>query len=187
MPDEMLEMTRLLNKEFLWRTAATALLVFDYFLFSTGNPSITYSFLGGWFGVTLLAAFIIAASYGAKTFAGRETKRGFLLYILFIIALSLALFVASPYAGRVAGARLQAKADSFVKDPTNYKAEVSSEERQLMVELKKQKFTVQRAAFVPTFQRADYLFRTEQGATYLLVMETKWNGTPVISLRRTQG
>jgi hypothetical protein len=36
-------------------------------------------------------------------------------------------------------------------------------------------------------QRADYLFRTEQGATYLLVMETKWNGTPVISLRRTQG
>ena len=135
----------------------------------------------------MLAAVIITASYGAKAFAGRETKRGFLLHVLSIVTLSLALFVASPYAGRVASARLQAKADSFVKNPTDYKAEVSSEGRQLMVELEKQKFTVRRSAFIPTFQRADYLFRTEQGATYLLVMETKWNGTPVISLRRTQG
>lgn len=179
-------MMHLINKRFLWRTSATGLLVFDYFLFSTGNPSVTYSFLGGWFGVTLLAAFAVTASYAYESFTGGENKRLFPLHILLLTMFSLALFVASPYARQLAGARLQAKADSFIKDPVSDKATVSREERQLMVEIEKQKFTVQRSAFIPTFQRTDYLLRTEEGATYLLVMETKWNGTPVISLRRTQ-
>jgi len=182
----MLEMTHSINKGFLWRTLATGLLIFDYFLFSTGNPSVTYSFLGGWFVVTLLVALIVTASYGYESLVGRENRRLFFLHILFLAALSLAFFVASPRARQLASVRLQAKADSFIKDPISYKADVSSEERQLMVEIEKQKFTVQRSAFIPTFQRTDYLLRTEQGATYLLVTETRWNGTPVISLRRTQ-
>ena len=178
--------SRLINKRFLWRTSATGLLVFDYFLFSTGNPSVTYSFLGGWFEVTLLGAFIVTASYGYESLIGRENKRPFLLHILFLAALSLALFEASPHARQLAIVRLQAKADSFIKDPISYTADVSSEGRQLMVEIEKQKFSVQRSAFIPTFQRTDYLLRTEQGATYLLVLETRWNGTPVISLRLMQ-
>lgn len=179
-------MTQLINKSFLWRTLATGLLVFDYFLFSTGNPSVTYSFLGGWFEVTLLVGFIVTASYGYESLMGRKNKRLFSIHILFLTSLSLAFFVASPHARQLAIVRLQAKADSFIKDPINYKADVSSEERQLMVEIESRKFTVQRSAFIPTFQRTDYVFRTEQGATYLLVMETRWNGTPVISLHRTQ-
>jgi hypothetical protein len=182
----MLEMTHLINKRFLWRTSATGLLVFDYFLFSTGNPSVTYRFLGGWFGVMLLAAFVVTASYGYESFTRGENKRFFVLHILLLTVFSLALFVASPYARQLASARLQAKADSFIKDPISYKADLSSEERQLMVGIEKQKFTMQRSAFIPTFQRTDYLLRTEQGATYLLVMETQWNGTPVISLHPTQ-
>ena len=179
-------MMRLINKRFLWRTSATGLLVFDYFLFSTGNPSVTYSFLGGWFGVTLLGAFVVTASYGYESFTRGENKRLLFLHILLLTMFSLALYVASPYARLVASARLQDKADSFIRDPISCKADVSSGERQLMVEIEKQKFTVQRSAFIPTFQRTDYLLRTEQGATYQLVMETQWNGTPVISLRRTQ-
>jgi hypothetical protein len=183
----MLEMTHLINKRFLWRTSATGLLVFDYFLFSTGNPSVTYSFLGGYFWLNLLVAVGITATYYGYTLSGgRGEKRYFVLYIVSIIAISLTLFVVSPYAMRFADLRMQREVNSFVQDPVSYKADVSSEERQLMVEIERQKFTVQRSAFIPTLQRADYLFRTEQGATYLLVMEKRWNGTPVISLRRTQ-
>jgi hypothetical protein len=182
----MLEMTHFINKRFLWRTSATGLLVFDYFLFSTGNPSVTYSCLGGWFEVTLLVAFIVTASYGYESLIGRENKCVFSLHILFLAALSLALFVASPHARQLASARLQAKADVFIKDPISYRGDVSSEGRQLMAEIRKQKFTVQRSAFIPTFQRTDYLLRTEQGVTYLLILETRWNGTPVITLGPAQ-
>lgn len=51
-----------------------ALLVFDYFLFSTGNLSVTYSFLGGWFGVMLAVAVIVTVSYGCEPCRGRENK-----------------------------------------------------------------------------------------------------------------
>ncbi|MGB9266248.1 MAG: hypothetical protein WCB56_12415 [Terriglobales bacterium] len=187
MPDAMLEMTRLLNKEFLWRTAATALLVFDYFLFSTGNSSITYSLLGGWFWVTLLAALVVTATYGGKAVAEKGNRPYFVLHIVCIAMLLCVFHVASPHASQFASVRLQAKIDCFVKDPINCKAEVSSEEKQLMVEIERQKFTIQRSAFIATFQRVDCLIRTEQGGTYLLVMEATWIGTPVISLRRLQG
>ena len=41
-------------KRFLWHTLGGGLLIFDYFLFVTGNPSITYSLLGGWFEIPLI-------------------------------------------------------------------------------------------------------------------------------------
>jgi len=177
-------MNRLINKSFLWHTSATGLLIFDYFLFSTGNPSITYSFLGGWVAVTLLVAVGVTAVYGYETLLKRAEKRHFVLHIVSLIVLSLAFLAASPYARRLASLHLQREVGSFVEDPINSKAEVSNNERQLMIEIKKKGFTVQRDSFIPTFRRIDYLFRTEEGETYLLVMEMRWNGTPVISLLR---
>jgi hypothetical protein len=174
------------KKEFLWRSSATGMFLFDYFLFSTGNPSITYSFLGGWFWVTLLAALVVTATYGGRALAEKENKPYFVLHIVCIAILLCVLQVASPVASHLSSVRLQAKVESFIGNPVNCKAEVSGQERQLMAEIGKRKFSVQRSAFIPTFQRTDWILRTDQGVTYLLVMETKWNGTPVISLRRTE-
>lgn len=172
-----------ISKGFLWRTSVSCLLIFDYFLSTTGNPSITYSVLGGWFWITLIAAVMIVASYVPASFKGREAKPFFVL--LFIAGVfSVALFVASPYATGFAAARMEAQIRSFMKDPINSKAVVSNEERQLMVKLESQKYSMERENFIPTFRSMDYLFKTETGEKYRLIMTMSWNGTPVISLRR---
>lgn len=172
-----------ISKGFLWRTAASCLLVFDYFLFTTGNPSVTYSVFGGWFWITLIAAVMIVASYVPESFKGEEAKPFFVLLSI-VGVLSVMLFVASPYAREFADARLQTEIGSFVKDPINSKADVSNEERQLMVKLESQKYSMERETFIPTFRRMDYLFKMETGEKYRLIMTMSWNGTPVISLRR---
>ena len=173
-----------INKGFLWRTAVSCLLLFDYFLFATGNPSITYSILGGWFEVTLVAAAVVAVSYGYEVSKGREAKQRFVLYLIAVGLFSLVLLMTSTYARDLANAHLQAEIGSFISDPIGSKADVSNDERQLMVELKGQKYSVEREAFIPTFRRMDYLFETETGEKYRLVITMGWNGTPRISLRR---
>ena len=178
-------MTHKVNKGFLWRTTAIGLLVFDYFLFSTGNPSVTYSILGGWFWVTLQVAMTVMAYCVYECIIGRVSKRLYLFHLLFLVTLCLALFVvADPYATQFASIRQQAKVDSFIQDPINNKADVSSGDRQLMVEIKKQKYTVQSTEFIPMFRQTNYLFRTEQGALYMLVLGMPCYGQPEIYLYR---
>jgi hypothetical protein len=169
-------------KGFLWRAVVSCLLIFDYFLFTTGNFSITYSVLGGWFWITLIAAAMVIASYVPASFKGKEAGPFFVL-LLVVGVLSVTFLVISPYAREFAGARLQAEISSFVKDPINSKADVSNEERQLMVKLESQKYSMERETFISTFRRMDYLLKTETGGKYRLMMTMRWNGTPVISLR----
>ncbi|MHB8474056.1 MAG: hypothetical protein ACYDC8_14645 [Gammaproteobacteria bacterium] len=171
-----------ISKGFLWRTVASCLLIFDYFLGTTGNPSITYGVLG-LFWITLIVVVMIIASYVPASFRGRGAKPFFVLLSL-VGVFSVALFVASPYATEFAAARMEAQIHSFIKDPINSKAVVSNEERQLMVKLESQKYSTERETFIPTFRRMDYLFKTEPGEKYRLIMTMIWNGTPVISLRR---
>jgi hypothetical protein len=174
------------SKTFLWRTAASCLLIFDYFLFTTGNPSITYSIFGGWFEVTLIAAVVVTVSYGYEVVGAGETKRRFVLYLFTIGLFSLLLLAASQYAREFAGARLEAEISSFVKDPNTSKADVSNEGRQLMVEIRNQRYSMERETFIPTFRRMDYLFKTETGTKYRLIMMMSWNGTAQISFRRVE-
>lgn len=174
------------SKRFLWRTAASCFLIFDYFLFTTGNPSITYSIFGGWFEVTLIAAVVVTVSYGYEVVGAGETKRRFVLYLFTIGLFSLLLLAASQYAREFAGARLEAEISSFVKDPNTSKADVSNEGRQLMVEIRNQRYSIERETFIPTFRRMDYLFKTETGTKYRLIMMMSWNGTAQISFRRVE-
>lgn len=168
----------------LWPTVASCALILDYVLFTTGNPSITYSVLGGWFLIPLIAAVLVSVFYAFRV--GRESngRRSLILHLAIVGALSIALFVASPYAREFAQDRLQAQLVEFVKDPSQAKAIVSDDARRLMAELNKQKQSMERETFIPTFRRMDYLFKVEGGTKYRLIMRMSWNGTPEISLRR---
>lgn len=172
-----------ISKGFLWHTIVSCLLIFDYFLFSTGNPSITYSILGGWFWLTLIAAVMMVASYVPASFTGRQAKPFFVLLSV-VGVLSVSLFVASSYARDFAATRLQTEIELFVKNPINSKATVSNEERQLMAKIGGQKYLMERETFIPTFRRMNYLFKMKSGEKYRLILTMSWNGTPVISLRR---
>jgi hypothetical protein len=175
------EMNLKISNRLLWRTFISCLLIFDYYLFTTGNPSITYSVLGGLFWITLVAAVMIMASNAP---GANETWLPFILHVFVIGLFSAVLLVTSPYAREFASVRLEAEISSFARDPVNIKADVSNEARQLMVKIRTQKFTMERETFIPSFRRMDYLLKTDTGEKYRLIMTIGWNGTPEISLRR---
>jgi len=173
-----------ISKGFLWRAVVSCLLIFDYFLGTTGNPSIAYGVIG-LFWITLIVVAMIIVSYVPATFKGREARPFFVLLSV-VGVFSALLFVASPYAKEFAAARMEAQVRSFIKDPINSKADVSNDGRQLMVKLESQKYFMERETFIPTFRRMDYLFKTETGEKYRLIMTMGWNGRPLISLRRVE-
>ena len=165
------------------RTVVICLLILDYGLFATGNPSITYSLLGGWFAIPLIAAVIATASYGYSAVTRGERKRRFVLHLLIIGLFSAVLLTIGPYAREFASDRLQAEIGNFIKDPSGAKVAASNEALQLMLEIRKQTYSMEREAFIPTFRRMDYLFKTDAGAKYRLIVTMGWNGTPEVSLR----
>lgn len=171
------------SNKFPWRIAASCLLIFDYFLFTTGNPSITYSIFGGWFWVTLLGALMIIASSVPRE---GERRAPFILHLFIAGVFSVALLTTSAYAREFALVRIEAEIASFANDPVNSKADVSNEERQLMVKVKSQKYFMEREAFIPTFRRMDYLFKVETGEKYRLIMTMDWSGNPKISFRHVE-
>jgi hypothetical protein len=167
-----------------WRTAVTGLLMLDFFLFTTGNPSLTYSFFGGWFEVTLIAATIITIFYGYDVLQGKKSKRAFALHLLVIGLFSIALLVLSEQARLFASDRLEAQVISFVNNPTNNDTVASAQERNLMEEITKGKYSMEIEGFIPTFRRMDYLLSTESHEKYRLIVIMNWNGVAQISLRR---
>jgi hypothetical protein len=167
---------------FGWRTASSVLLIVDYFLFSTGNPSLTYSVMGGWFIAPLFAAAIIFAEYGSRAYEGKKERRLFFLYFVVVVATSVTLLLFSGEARQRAIANLESDVMAFVNDPATPKVEASDKTRALMADIKKHPYSMQRDAFIPTFRRMDYIFKAEMGQKYLLVLIMKWNGVPTISL-----
>jgi hypothetical protein len=183
----MHKIVQLISKRFLWPTSASGLVIFDYFLFATGNPSITYSFLGGWFVITLLLAAIVTGFYGYGIASGRVRSRQFVLHVVALGIFSAALFVISPYARELAKTRLESMVVSFVEDPINTPADVAKDERHLMLEIRKQQHTMQYETLIPTFRRIDYRFvNAKTGEKYRLIMTMGWLGTPTFSLRRVE-
>jgi uncharacterized membrane protein len=168
-------MNIVIGKGFYWRISASGLLIFDFFLWATGNPSITGHI--GLFWLTLIAILMtIAASAPGK----RETWSSFILHILIAGILSVVLFTLTTNAKDYAATRLEAEINSFVKDPSNSKADVLDEQRLLMVKVKSQKYSLERENFIPTFRRMDYLFKTEEGEKYRLILTMSWSGRPEI-------
>lgn len=168
---------------FLWRAITTCLLILDYWLFSTGNPSVSYSILGGWFWITLFAIAMIVSSYAPPSFRGKEAQPFYGLLSL-VGVLSIVLFFASSSAHDYAATHMEAQIFLFMKDPERSDAAVSLEERQLMINLARQKYDKERGAFIPAFREMDYFLKAETGEKYLVRIRMSWDGTPQISLRR---
>ena len=168
---------------FLWRAITTCLLILDYFLFSTGNPSVLGRSLGGFSWLTLFAIAMAVSSYAPPSFRGNEAKPFYWLLSL-VGVLSVALFFSSSYARGYAAANMEAQILSFMKSPEKSSVDVSHEERQLMINLARQKYDKERGAFIPTFREMDYYLKTETGEQYLVRIRMSWDGTPQISLRR---
>lgn len=172
---------------FGWRTAVSVLIIVDYFLFSTGNPSLTYSLLGGWFIVPLVVAVIVTASYGFNAYKQQENRRLCVLHFLILAAVSTLLLSFSGEARQFAAKNVEADILTFVNDPTTRKVDAADQTRALMTEIKQRRHSMERETFIPTFRRMDYLFKSDTGKKYRLISVKKWNGVPAISLLLTEG
>lgn len=170
------------DRGFLWRTTTSCLLIFDFFLSTTGNPSLLGSVLGGFSGIIILfATAMVVSSYVPATFKGKEA-RPFYVLLSIVGVFSIVLFVASSYARDFAATRIDEQVHLFAKDPINNNAKVTNEARQLMVELMAKNYELRRDTFIPTVRRMDYFLTSGTEEKYRLVTTMSWDGTPVITI-----
>jgi len=164
-------------------TGISCLLVFDYFLFSTGNPSATYSLLGGWFEVTLIGVVVVPAIYGFAVLDDMKTRKLFIYHVTLICLFGAVLFGVSADARNFAETRMRDQIVAFEANPASNTVVASDESRRLMAQIAAGKYEMQPEGFIPTFRRDDFLLRTNTGNRYRLIATMSWKGTPQISVR----
>ena len=184
LPGESVEM-KFNVKTLLWRLFIAAAIAFDYFLFSTGNPSLTYTAIGGWFEVGVFALIAVTATYALKAVKEKGERIGFLAYVILLTAWSLILLFLSAGARDFAEREIDARAAQFVKNPKDSLVAASPETRELMALLESRHFSFRREAFIPTFRRADYLLSVDSSENFRLILTISWDGTAQAFLRRT--
>lgn len=161
----------------------SSLLVFDYFLFSTGNPSATYSLLGGWFEVTLIGVVAVFSIYGFAVLADATARWLFFCHFALICLLGAVLFGISDSAKDFAEEKMREQIIEFAANPESNAVEASDESRKLMAQIVAGEYAMQSEGFIPTFRRDDFLLRTNAGKRYRLIAIMSWKGTPQISVR----
>ncbi len=172
---------------FGWRSVSVVLILVDNFLFVTGNPSVTYGLLGGWFLIPLVTAGVIVTSYGLDAYKKNGERRLFLLHVGVLVVTSVALTYLSEDARQCAIAKFDSVASAFVTDPESLDLGVPYKTTALMKDIIAQPYSKRRDGFVPTFRRMDYLLETTAGKRFFLVVVMKWNGVPEISLLPYEG
>lgn len=170
-----------MNTKFLWCTGISCISILDYFLFSTGNPSLSYSIFAGWFEIDLVAVIAATVLYGYGALKTNKRK-SFVLYLLGIVSFSIILLIISPQAKEFAAASVEAHVVSFMDDPVRSKVGASDQTRKLMLDISRRKYTAERESFIPTFRRMDYLLKVETGEIYNLILTVNWKGTSEIWL-----
>lgn len=179
MREEMTPPLRLFTK----CTGITCLLVFDYFLFSTGNPSVTFSLLGGWFELTLIGIIVVPSIYGFAVLGDEKTRKFFIYHVALICLFALVMFRISAGARNFAEARMQDQIAAFAAKPASNAVVASDESRRLMAQIAAGEYAMRPEGFIPVFRRGDFLLCTKAGKRYRLIATMSWKGTPQISVR----
>ena len=177
------EMTLSPTKGWALRTLLGVAIMLDYFLFTTGNPSLTYSLLGGWFEIPLVILIVLCVTYAITVLKKKQQNSLLGLYFGVLVIVSVALVAMSGLARRHAEARMDEIAAHALKDPGG--TEVSSaSSKQIATEITAHNFSLEREAFIPTFRRADYSVHVEGVGQYQLVLTLDWRGVPEVFLSR---
>lgn len=175
-----------MKTKIFWSTAISCIFLLDYFLFSTGNPSLSYSVFAGWFEIGLIAVIAITVwcgYYALKT----SNRKYFVFYILGIASFSATLLMMSSQAREFAATGIEAQLISFMQDPVNNNVDASAQTRKLMADISRHKYSAERESFIPTFRRMDYLLKVDTGEKYSLILTASWMGMPQVWLLPYEG
>lgn len=171
---------------FGWRTLFVVVAITDYFLFSTGNFSFTFSLLGGWFVIMLALVVVVSASYGVTAVRNRERRPYFLIHVVLLVVVSAVLYSLSDRARAIAAHAMDEDAEAFMRDPQSERIAATAETRDLMAAITSRKYSAMREAFTPTFRRADYVLEDGSANRYLLILTRNATGRPEASLQAVE-
>jgi hypothetical protein len=169
------------SKKLLWRVSVTCFVLSDITLWGSGNPSLSGTYFFVWPLVLALGGVI---AFRAFRDARRDGDyRYFAAYVVAVVLFGYALNLVSPYALRRARHQQEIVLDSFLRDPLNPKFSVSDKDRQMAIQLLKERYTIRGEDFTAPFRRLDYFLTNNQTKqNYDLVFEV--SETPQINLLR---
>jgi hypothetical protein len=177
------QMTKATSAGTFWRPLSAALLLIDFFSYSTGNPSIAFSLLRGWFIVEVIA-FVVLSGYAlSRLRKGKKERAPVVGFLLTVIAVSALLLVFSEKATEHGAARMAKEVSEFIEDPKSDVYQIDGKERALAQEVLSRGCSLIRESFIPTFKRIDYLFTCPDTQKYRLVLTKRWNGDRLVSFR----
>lgn len=155
------------------------LLIFDYFLYVTGNPSIIYTFIGGFFFLYFFIAPVISYMFCAKVIRDGYGKLPVYTHVGSIIVFSAVTFLLSDEARNYAVNNFDALTHKiFDRKSTNII--ISDDDLTLLDEIRNKSFELERDGFVPTIRRMDYIVKSEHEKSYRIIVQIKWNNTPIV-------
>lgn len=165
----------------------TCFFIFDYFLFSTGNPSITYSLLGGWFEVALAGIFITPVWYFFMIGGNKKVRKLIGLHVFISCFFGLILFSISAAARNFAEKNIRNQVYKFTENPVSAVVVASGESRRLMAQIAENGYVIQPEGFIPVFRRDDFLLHAQTGKRYRLIAVMDWKDMAHISMRELSG
>lgn len=159
----------------------TLLLLIDYCLYVTGNVSITYSLLGGWFiinNLLLVGVFVYTVTRGLK--AG---YRSFVLfYVCSSIVIAALLYYFSDEARDYAQESMHAEAVDLLASGLDKSMYFTNETSQNFEKLLGHDYQLEFETFIPTRRRIDHLLRVNDGTDLRLVLIKRWNNSDHVYL-----
>lgn len=161
---------------------AVALLV-DFFFYSTGNPSIAYSILQGWFLVEVFAFFGLSAYALSRLRKGKAERSPFVAFICSVVVATALLLLASDRATEIGAASMDNEVVNFLQDPQSERFQTEPQERTLAQDVLIRRCEHARESFIPTFRRIDYVFTCSDRQKYRMVLSKPSIGKPIVSFR----
>jgi hypothetical protein len=176
-------MSRPISTGAFLRPLFAAALLIDFFLYSTGNPSIAYSILRGWFLVDVFAFFGLSAYALSRLRKGKEERAPFAGFLFSVVVVTALLLLVSERATEIGAAGMENEVVTFLRDPRSEKFRIDPQERTLAQDVLTRRCEHTRESFIPTFRRIDYLFTCPDRQKYRLVLSKRWNGELIVSFR----
>ena len=151
---------------------ATLLLITDYFLYVTGNYSLIYGLLGGWFIINSIALIIIF-SYTIK----RSFKTGHqwfsAIYIIVVLLFSVSLYNVSDIARGHAKEYMSEVVSEILNSGLDDSMDFTDETEKHFKEISGVQYELAFETFIPTRRRIDYLLKVGDKKKFRLIVIKK--------------
>ena len=168
-------------KKLLLLLVVTLLLIIDYFLYVTGNYSLIYGVLGGWFvinAVVLITLFIYTIVVSFKM----ENRSFIATYVTVVLLFSVILYSLSDAARNHAKEAMHETVSEVLVSGLDNKMQFTNETENNFKKLSGSEYEFVFETFIPTKRRIDYLVHVNDGRKFRLIVIKRWDNSNQVYL-----